>query len=159
MDGHDHDALIAAILPLVTIVHVPEPETDDPADHFYYDDPDEEREQVAHVRRLAEASIWGWCVVRTTATYRGFHGSAYLGACSYGSREHFEADEGARQAHEACGALVDALREAARLGAHASEILAALHPLDADASKAAFDDVIDAATADASAVAWPDPNK
>jgi hypothetical protein len=41
---------------------------------------------------LESGNEWAWCTVEVTATWEGWNGSEYLGACSYKSREDFMAD-------------------------------------------------------------------
>ena len=47
---------------------------------------DEETDRLAEDWVLAElerGNLAAWCCVKVTAHYNGFHGTAYLGACSY----------------------------------------------------------------------------
>ena len=43
------------------------------------------------IARLDLGDVWAWCVVTVKATYGDHEGTATLGACSYESREMFEA--------------------------------------------------------------------
>lgn len=45
------------------------------------------------VRRLAEYSVWGWCCIFVTASWRGLSGQDILGCCSYKSEEDFKRDD------------------------------------------------------------------
>lgn len=46
------------------------------------------------VREARKKSKWGWCTVRLEVTYKGFSGTAYLGECSYASKEDFISNSG-----------------------------------------------------------------
>lgn len=43
---------------------------------------------------LAAGNTWAWCVVRVRASWNGFVGEAYLGGCSYKSKEDFVENSG-----------------------------------------------------------------
>jgi len=40
-------------------------------------------------KELAKGNEWAWCSVRVSARYMGERGDAYLGQCSYESKENF----------------------------------------------------------------------
>lgn len=45
---------------------------------------------VAAVKEVRKKSrTWGWCCVRVTAKYKSLTGDAYLGGCSYESKDDF----------------------------------------------------------------------
>lgn len=50
---------------------------------------------VAAVKGQQKKSrTWGWCCVRVTAKYGSYEGNAYLGCCSYTSKEDFIENSG-----------------------------------------------------------------
>lgn len=119
--------LVAKLAKLATVTHVPEPEDDDPVDHFGYDTEAQNREAAAYVRQLADRTEWGWCVVKTTATYADFSASVYLGGCSYLGEEDFIRCDDGTQVYEACAALLDKIIDAKHRGQSAAHILTTLH--------------------------------
>lgn len=56
-----------------------------------FDDP--ETVEWIH-EQLRSGNEWAWCQVRVTASYGGRRGRAYLGGCSYHSRQDFEQPDG-----------------------------------------------------------------
>jgi len=52
-------------------------------------------------RRVDEFGDWGWCIVKVTANWEGFEGTAYLSCCSYEGLADFEK----------CGYYTDLLQE------------------------------------------------
>lgn len=57
---------------------------------------------------LESGNQWAWCVVKVRATWRGFSGDTYLGACSYSSIEEFlKGDYYSDMVDDAVNALVD----------------------------------------------------
>ena len=110
----EHDALVAALVKRARITLSAEPEHDDPAGHFGYDTEAENRAAVEHVRALAERSKWGWCCAHVRASFMGFVGDDYLGACSYESREDFMHPDGyyPGMVHAACACIADQLLKA-----------------------------------------------
>jgi hypothetical protein len=64
------------------------PEDMHPGDSFGLDDP-EEQKIVDNIIERAESNIWAWCCIRVRVTWRGHAGTAYLGGCSYESKEDF----------------------------------------------------------------------
>lgn len=54
------------------------------------DDADRECEDEI-IARLDRGDVWAWCCVKVTATWNGWKGVAYLGACSYEDQTDFEA--------------------------------------------------------------------
>lgn len=41
-------------------------------------------------KQLDSGNDWAWCVVKVTASYKGFEGTDYLGASSYKSEKDFK---------------------------------------------------------------------
>jgi hypothetical protein len=52
-------------------------------------DEEDKKEEDAILKRLAQNDIAAWFCAKVTATYDNFHGTDYLGACSYNSLEEF----------------------------------------------------------------------
>lgn len=44
------------------------------------------------LRRLRKGDFWAWSQVEVRASWNGFHGSDYLGCCSYSSEADFRND-------------------------------------------------------------------
>lgn len=53
------------------------------------DEVDREVERLIF-ERLDRGDIYAWFCAKVTATWRGFEGTAYLGACSYENAEDFK---------------------------------------------------------------------
>lgn len=45
-------------------------------------------------KQLENGNEWAWCTVKVECNYRGFTGTAYLGACSYKNHKDFIANSG-----------------------------------------------------------------
>lgn len=43
---------------------------------------------------LDRGNVWAWCTVVVSANWNGYEGKAYLGCCSYKSRDDFIANSG-----------------------------------------------------------------
>ena len=57
---------------------------------------------VTDVERMVDKfGDWGWCIVKVTASWENFEGTAYLGGCSYEGLADFEK----------CGCYTDLLQE------------------------------------------------
>ena len=81
------------------------------------DDAFDDEETRRHCREeLRRDNVWGWCEVTVRASWNGFTGEAYLGGCSYKSKEDFVENSGYYEdmCMEAFNDLCDALEEAAR---------------------------------------------
>ena len=54
---------------------------------------DDEHDRAVENRIIYDLEVnqnpWAWCTVKVTAEWRGVEASAYLGCCSYKSREDF----------------------------------------------------------------------
>lgn len=87
------------------------PEIDGPEGHFATGDDDYDRAIVADINeQLDNGNEWAWCVVKLTGAIDGLVASAYLGGCSYGSREAFETDAYYKDMqHEVCEELLTQL--------------------------------------------------
>lgn len=63
--------------------------------------------------QLSRGNQWAWCDIVVTAEWRGVKGKAYLGACSYESKEQFiESDDyysGMKE--DAAADLLDSIRQ------------------------------------------------
>lgn len=68
-----------------TITIEPEPETDDPKDHFEFPE-----DVVLAKERIEDGNEWGWCCVKVTVKCGPLSADDYLGACSYTSEEEFK---------------------------------------------------------------------
>ncbi len=58
------------------------------------DDAEDRRAEEWIERQLASGNVWAWCCAHVRATLGSFHGDAYLGCCSYESREDFVQPDG-----------------------------------------------------------------
>lgn len=77
-------------------------------------------------KQLNGGNEWAWCVVKVTATLGEFEGTAYLGACSYASREDFTqqgdgyygdmCDEALTELDEAMSAALDSYTDEVLIG-------------------------------------------
>lgn len=47
---------------------------------------------VSHIEREMEHNKWAWCQIMVTASWGGFEGTQYLGACSYKDKADFKKD-------------------------------------------------------------------
>lgn len=69
---------------------------------------------VAAVKEVRKKSLtWGWCCVRVTAKYKSFTGDAYLGGCSYTSKDDFINNSGYMQ--QLCAEALHNLNEEIQL--------------------------------------------
>lgn len=83
-------------------------ESEHPKGFFASGDEDADRAQVAAILADLDAgNDWAWCCVEVRVSYGELSSSEYLGCCSYGSREDFEADGYSDMLSEA----LDRLRE------------------------------------------------
>jgi hypothetical protein len=70
-----------------------EPESDSIEGNASAIDPETDAATEAWILgQLGSGNEWAWCTVRVRAEWRGMHGDAYLGQCSYEGREQFMAD-------------------------------------------------------------------
>lgn len=74
----------------VAEIHV-NPESEDRSYRMSFEDP----ETVRWIEeQLTQGSEWAWCTVQVSAIYGELRSNAYLGSCSYESREGFIRDSG-----------------------------------------------------------------
>ena len=66
------------------------PEDHGPEGSFASGDDEADRELCESIRKdLDSGNDWAWCVVKISAKWGGFEGTAYLGGCSYKDEDDF----------------------------------------------------------------------
>lgn len=72
-----------------------ETEWEEPEGHFCSGDDKQDAELVKSIKAdLLAGNEWAWCCIKVTGTYYPLGASAYLGGCSYKSKEDFMQENG-----------------------------------------------------------------